>query len=214
MGSGQRKKGVWAKMGGTRANKWGGGGVRGKDGGSGQRKKGSWAKIVGTLGLSKDRRGLGKDLVASAGPCTLSGGDCKAAGVAEEPWRTWLGWRRRAGMGGGAGGAGGGPGCRPTAGQPGRAGPGRVGGWTGGKGEHAGAIVTSGMCPKRCKCCGVKNARRENLWAKEEGVWAKNAAFRGKKITFVGKEKYIHGSCQPNKVPHVYSQDQVFLAHI
>ena len=46
------------------------GGCLGKVGG------GVWAEIEGYLG--KERGGLGKDWVASAGPYTSSGGDCKA----------------------------------------------------------------------------------------------------------------------------------------
>ena len=46
-------------------------------------------------GLGKKWGGLGKELMGLAGPCTSWGGGYKASGVAGEPWRTWLGWRRR-----------------------------------------------------------------------------------------------------------------------
>ena len=72
-------------------------------GGSAQRMGGS----VQRMAESGQRRG------GLAGPCTSWGGSYKASGVAGEPWRTWLGWRRRLEAGavwGGRGGAGAGEG--------------------------------------------------------------------------------------------------------
>ena len=44
--------------------------------------------------------------------------------------------------------------------------------WAAGMGGgRAGAMGSSGLCPKSCKRFGVKNARGENFWAKSEGVW-------------------------------------------
>ena len=59
---------------------------------------------------------------------------------------------------------------------------------------------TSGLCQKSCKRFGVKNARGENLFAKNEGGVAKDWGGLGKecilwvkleKRIFVGKEKCI-----------------------
>ena len=127
---------------------------------SGQRTMGVWAKKVG--GLGKERGDLGKDGLTSPGPSTSYRCEFKASGVAEEQWRAWLGWRRRAGMGGWAGRGLGGAG---SAGLPGRAkqgqqgkggGPGGLEGW-----GRAGVLGTSAMSlyPKSCKRFGVKNTR-------------------------------------------------------
>ena len=66
-------------------------------------------------------------------------------------------------------------------------------------GGRAGAMGTSGLCPKSCRRFGVKNARGENLWAKIGGGLGKDWGggsgqrlhFVGKKLIFVGKEKCI-----------------------
>ena len=99
-----KKEGVWAKKDGGlgkerrgSGERWGGG-VLGEDGGLGvcAKKEGGLGKDKGDLGKEREVRvwakmwgpgGLGKDWVASAGPCTSSGGDCKAEGVAKEEWR-------------------------------------------------------------------------------------------------------------------------------
>ena len=47
---------------------------------------------------------------------------------------------------------------------------------------------TSGMCPKSCKCFGVKNARGENLWEKSDGGSGERVGGSGKRVHFVGEK--------------------------
>ena len=179
-----KKEGVWAKKDVGLGKERGGSGQRKT--GSGQIKRGVWAKKEGVWA---------KNDLTSAGPSTSCGGEFKASGVAGEPWRTWLGWGRRAGMGGRAGWVGAGWGLG-WAGRGmvlgGQAGPGRAGEGEGGGGGQKGGGGT-------CRCAGnVGNVseklqtfrskeraqigfvgKERGVWAKKEGVWAKNA-FCGK----------------------------------
>ena len=59
-------------------------------------------------------------------------------------------------------------------------------------GGRAGAMGTSGLCPKSCKRFGVKYVRRVNLWAKIGGVWAKIGVVWAKEEDLFERARTFH----------------------